>query len=298
MGLEHFLSRIKNRLHRFKNSIAAIPLKLFAKKIVENQWKKKKLEVLPPNHGLPGSLYVNLTSFPPRFQELHLTLKSLLLQTTRPDHIVLWLYEPDIEKLPNSTLELQKYGLLIKGYPTDIRSYKKLIPAIELWPDAFHVTADDDIYYRTDWLNQFVSAYSGNLKEVIALRVHQITKDKDGMILSYSKWTKKVLTNTPSQDLIATGCAGIFYPPRCLHANTANQGLFMELAPNADDIWFYWMAIANHSMIRVIGNNQKLISWKSSKTMNLLALNRSPETGNDAQFNNVRNYIEQMRASD
>lgn len=292
------LTQIKNRLQRLKNSISAIPLKLFAKKIVEKQWKQKSVEPSDSNHGLPGQLFVNLTSFPPRFDDLHLTLKSLLLQKTQPDQIILWLYEPDIEKLPNSTLDLQKYGLLIKGYPTDIRSYKKIVPALESYPDAFHVTADDDIYYRPEWLSELVQAYTGNSNEIIALRVHQIIKNKAGAILPYNLWPKKVLTNQSSMELFATGCAGIFYPPGCLHRETTNHSLFMKLAPNADDIWFYWMAVINHSAIRVIGSNQKLITWKSSKKSNLLALNKDPVTGNDAQFNNVRDYIEQVKASD
>lgn len=284
------LTRIKNRLQRLKNSILAIPLKLFAKTIVEKQWKQKRAEPLDSNHGLPGQLFVNLTSFPPRFDDLHLTLKSLLLQKIQPDQIILWLYEPDIDKLPISTLELQKHGLLIKGYPTDIRSYKKLVPALESYPDAFHVTADDDIYYRPNWLEELVNGYVGDNKEVLCLRAHQIKSDANGNFLPYSKWKKKTELRGPSNILFYTSGAGVLIPPQALSSDVINHQLFLNLAPNADDVWLYWMTRLNNSKIRRVGSNPKLITWPSSKKGSLWQKNKQVDSGNDKQFASVSNF--------
>jgi hypothetical protein len=39
-----------------------------------------------------------------------------------------------------------------------------------------------------------------------------------------------------------TGVGGILYPPKCFHKDIADKELFLKLAPNADDIWFWAMA--------------------------------------------------------
>ena len=63
------------------------------------------------------------------------TIKTLLKQTVKPDKVVLWLAEEQFpqkeNELPSELLELQNFGLTIK-WCTDIRSYKKLIPAFNV----------------------------------------------------------------------------------------------------------------------------------------------------------------------
>ena len=66
-------------------------------------------------HNLPGNLIVSLTSFPQRFSTLHLTIKTLLSQSMRPDEIILWIYEKDFSDLPKSILDLQSDIFSIKN---------------------------------------------------------------------------------------------------------------------------------------------------------------------------------------
>jgi len=283
-------TQIKHRLQRLKNSIDALPLRFFADKILASAWAKTPPFKLKANHSLPQPLIVNLTSFPPRFEQLHATLKSLLLQHTQPDKLVLWLYEGDMASLPASVLALTAYGLSIETYKDNIRSYKKLVPALQQWPDAFHVTADDDVYYRPDWLTALVSAYRGNHNEVLCLRAHLITRNAQGEALPYKHWQKKTAYSGPSRDLFFTGCSGIFYPPHALHKMTIEPAHFMRLAPYADDIWFYWMTLANKGTIRRVGSNKKIITWPSSNNSSLWAINKSEQQGNDMQFQQVSDF--------
>lgn len=44
-----------------------------------------------------------------------------------------------------------------------IGRYKKLIPTLQIEPNSIIVTADDDIYYRTDWLS---GLYKAHLQDV------------------------------------------------------------------------------------------------------------------------------------
>ncbi len=96
-------------------------------------------------HGLPSPLIISLTSYPARFGKLHLTLKCLLSQSMAADKVVLWIAHQDKAALTPAILNLQKVGLQI-GYCDDLRSYKKIIPTRQNYPDSFIVTADDDLY--------------------------------------------------------------------------------------------------------------------------------------------------------
>ena len=90
-------------------------------------------------------LIVTLTSFPARINEIHYTIYSLLNQRLKPDKVVLWLAEEQFpnkeEDLPNNLLKLKSNGLTIE-WCDDIKSYKKLIPALEKYPKDFLVIDD------------------------------------------------------------------------------------------------------------------------------------------------------------
>ena len=61
-----------------------------------------------PAHGRSRELIVSLTSYPKRFSTLHLTLKSLLTQSVRPDRVILWLAEADKNAVPPAVAALQR----------------------------------------------------------------------------------------------------------------------------------------------------------------------------------------------
>ncbi|WP_444677466.1 hypothetical protein [Halomonas sp. E19] len=175
---------------------------------LENVPLKKKLA----NHTLPGELVVSLTSYKARFDNLHLTLRSLLLQEMWPDHIILWIAEEEKGALPPSVLELKKYGLSIR-FCEDIRSYKKIVPTLREHPDSFIVTADDDIYYEPNWLKGLIESWDSEYKSVMAHRAHKIRLDEKGHPLPYKQWKWQVGPEEPADGLIVpTGCAGVLYP--------------------------------------------------------------------------------------
>ena len=92
----------------------------------------------------------SLTTFPERITSVKETIKALLLQTCKPDELVLWLANEQFpegeQSLPQDLLALKEFGLTIK-WCKDIRSYKKLIPALKEYPNDIIITFDDDYYY-------------------------------------------------------------------------------------------------------------------------------------------------------
>ncbi len=195
-------------------------------------------------HGLPAPLVVTLTSYPPRFDTLAATLKSLLDQSVAADATVLWIAQDDMPLLPAEVLDLQRAGLSIRPC-ADLRSFKKLIPARAAYPGHFFVTADDDAYYPPDWLDSLVAAFDPHDPAVIAGRLHLARLDDRGRFLPYADWVfASHLSQAPSPDtrLFPTGVGGVLYPPGAFSAEVDDVDAFMATCPAGDDIWFFWMS--------------------------------------------------------
>ncbi|WP_075258074.1 hypothetical protein [Herbaspirillum camelliae] len=198
---------------------------------------------------LDSGVVVSLTSYPPRFPTLHLTLMSLLAQSYAPARIVLWIAHQDMDKLPASVTDLTRHGLEIKACD-DLRSYKKLIPQLQSDPRSIIVTADDDVHYWRHWLQELVDAYEPERKEVIAHRVHRIRLGADGLPLPYNEWEHSIREYGADALHFPTGIGGVLYAPGVLDAQVLEQDEFMRLCPRGDDIWFWWMARRNGARFR------------------------------------------------
>ena len=187
-------------------------------------------------------LIVSLTSFPARIKTVNYTIESIMLQRKKANMVVLWLADeqfPNKEKdLPKRLLRLTDYGLTIK-WCKDIRSYKKLIPSLESFPDDIIVTADDDIWYPPEWLERLYNSYLKEPNLIHAHRALQVTGE-NGKINKYIDWGTQIFA--PQE------------PSYCWHF-TGNREKFLSMAPSVDDIWFWAMAILQHTRIRIVERN-------------------------------------------
>jgi hypothetical protein len=237
---------------------------------------------VPKAHRLPAELIISLTSYRARFSTLHLTLACLLDQTIRADRIILWIAESDMDALPESVRELKRRGLEIRTCD-DLRSYKKLIPALEIYPHAFIATADDDIYYARDWLEQLVAGAHVTPGVITCHRAHRMRFGGQGRLRPYVEWdfdVKDQCARLPSTDLLPTGAGGILYPPQSLDARVTDRILFERLCPRADDLWFYWCARMAGTRYKKVGGKVWPINWARSQQTSLWETNELG--GNDA----------------
>lgn len=236
-------------------------------------------------HGLPSELIVSLTSYPPRFDSLHLTLLSLLTQNTKADRTILWVAEEDYSKLPQEVLDLVSSGLEIRTCK-DTASYKKIIPCLAIFPDAFIVTADDDVYYPPKWLTSLCDRYDTDNKRIICHRAHRITFDQHGQPKPYHLWQHKVKGPQQGAILFATGAGGVLYPPKCFAEDVLREDIFMKVCPRADDVWLYWMATLNGCTYFVTDFGAEVTNWDGSQEVSLLHENIT-SGGNDRQIANM-----------
>lgn len=229
-------------------------------------------------HGLPCPLVVSLTSHPPRFATLHLTLGALLAQTVRADATILWLGQGDAERLPPEVLALRAHGLEVRE-TRDLRSFTKVVPALLAFPDAAIATADDDLPYPGDWLEGLTAAARGDARAVPCHRAHRIVL-ADGRPAPYAAWTRNLPRPERGPLVFPTGVMGVLYPPGSLHEDAARPDLFQELCPTADDVWLWWMHRMAGRTAAKIGGRARVVDWPGSQETALRAFNLAGD-GND-----------------
>ncbi|MGV8934673.1 MAG: hypothetical protein ACOH1I_08620 [Gallionellaceae bacterium] len=233
-------------------------------------------------HNLPAQIIVSLTSYPARFEKLPLTLKCLLTQTVAPDRLILWIAHQDKSALTNDILSLENEGMVIM-YCDDLKSYKKIVPTLQIAPEAFIVTADDDSHYWPTWLEDLTTSYAGDNSVVICHRAHKIRLNEFGMPGPYAAWDSDVESNDASPLIFPTGAGGVLYPPNIFHTDVLATELFKSLCPRADDVWLYWMVRLAGGKSRKVGKRHRLIDWPGTQETALWKENLV-EFGNDPQI--------------
>ncbi|GAM10577.1 hypothetical protein OR1_02866 [Geobacter sp. OR-1] len=196
---------------------------------------------------------VSLTAIPSRFHKLHLVIETILSQTVKPDRVVLWLSHvdrhgnriiDDVNQLPDILQRQIKRGLEIR-FCEDLRSYRKLIPALQAFTNEVLVTADDDTLYPKFWLEKLYYAHLVNPQDVICYRGSRISFDSNGHLLPYLQWPEFIERDTPSFALFPTGGEGALYPQGVFNETVMDKDVFMDICLTADDVWFKAMSLYN-----------------------------------------------------
>lgn len=244
-------------------------------------------------------IVVTLTSFPPRFKSVYLTIESLLNQDLKPDKIILWLAKEEAEKhpLPYNLLKLKARGLEIRLVADNIKSYKKLIYALTEFDSCLLVTCDDDWMYPSWFIKDLYLCHQKHPKCICAYRAQvmkwQHKTGKQRALVTYSQWGKpdKSHSTSPSSvDIFPTTGGGALYPVNSLHKEVVNP-IFMRLCPTADDIWFKAMSLLNKTKVVMVKEKSidfHLIEFRGSQKQTLWQIN---ETKNDEQLKNVFDYF-------
>lgn len=239
-----------------------------------------------PRHTLPAPLVVSLTSYPPRFPTLHLTLRSILNQSISPDEVILWIAEEDMRFLPQEVLSLQEDGLRVR--PCDnLRSYKKIVPLLEERSDCYILIADDDAYYPPTWISQIAEEACVNHRDIHAYRAHGVGIAGDG-VQPYSQWPKNLsVEESLGAVVFPTGIGGVLYPPGIFHGDVVKRELFQQACPTADDVWLFWMASLAGAGFRKVGTTKGIVTWLGTQRVGLSRVNTLESQDNDLQITSM-----------
>ena len=197
---------------------------------------------------------VSMTSFPAAIPYAVQAVRSVLNGSVLPDKVVLYLTFAQFGEngLPQELLALTDENPIfeIRDYDRDIRSYRKLIPALRDFPDAVIVTVDDDVNYHKHMLRDLLRLHEQVPGAVLAHRAKLMKPGKP-----YRKWRKYRWYHFLLQRIhsgftnIQTGVGGVLYPPHSLKPDMLDVDLFTQIAPTTDDIWFWAAAVANNTPI-------------------------------------------------
>ncbi len=277
----HFLPwRVRVQLARCLGNARSLATQAGVHLMWRRRWAKRR------RHGLPQRLVVSLTSYPKRFPTIAPTLKCLLAQDVAPDHLILWIGHGLTAKLPRDVLVLQEFGLDIRE-TDDIGPFTKIIPSLEAFPHAFVATADDDLYYRPDWLRQMTAAFNPAAPAIICHRAHRIRLNEHGAPLPYWDWDMEVASPETSALLFPTGVGGVLYFPGALPPATLNRTQFQALSQHSDDMWLYWMERNAGVLITTLGFKQTLLFWNGSQDVGLFNTNVIGIQRNDIYIKNL-----------
>lgn len=246
-------------------------------------------------------IIVSLTSFNKRINQVYFCIYSLLTQSLKPDYVVLWLAEEEFknkeEDLPDSILNLRKNGLVINWFKEDIKSFKKLIPSLQEYPNSLIVTADDDIYYPENWLKMLYEEHQNCPESIVCHRSRKITFEPDGSISPYNKWMLSVSEQKESFLNFPTCGGGALFPPNSLYKDVSNKDLFLKLTPHADDIWFWTMMVLNKTKIKVVKDNIyyiRTVDYTKELKSNEVLWELNSIGGNDIQLKNILNFYPEL----
>ena len=198
---------------------------------------------------------ISVTSFPKRFNQLVLTLKSIILQDIVPNKIIVYLGSDTNEKdITLDMKKLQKYGVEYRiDKELNLKGHKKYFYALREFKDSIVITIDDDIIFPKTMVTELIRCYEKYPNAVCARRVHKITK-KNNRLLPYNLWDKEYTKQRkPSNRMFATTGAGTLYSPYVnnhLVNSTFDSKKIEELCLEADDVWMKCMEIM--SSIKVV----------------------------------------------
>lgn len=194
---------------------------------------------------LGSRLIVSLTSFPDRIGTVWITIATLLNQTQKPYKVLLWLADEQFphRKLPKSLLKLQKRGLEI-CFCEDLKPHKKYFETMLAYPEYFVVTADDDVFYPENHIEQLWKGHERYPDAVVCHWSHRIGFDEKGEYKPYDKWEDNAASE-PAYKTLAVGCNGILYPPGSIPREAFVKEMITENTLFTDDLWLKCMEIRN-----------------------------------------------------
>ena len=257
-----------NRIQRFFKKKKYLFFQKKIKKIVESAEYEYGLNTAKRDR----KIIVSLTTYPKRFKTIHLCLKSLLLQTVKPDKIIIYLGSDSKNEKLDDLLFFKQFGVeILLKIDEDLKPHKKYLYAMQDYPEDIIITVDDDCIYNQKLIESLLKTHKKHPDCVEAARVHKIMRKHDKSLHSYNNWINNyTLSTKPAFNLIATGCGGILYPPHCFKKGLFDKEMIMKYCLRADDIWLkYNENLSNIKIVWAKNSCPEPLSIETSQTVSL-----------------------------
>lgn len=212
--------------------------------------KSIREEALPKNplntEKREKKIIATLTTYPARINCVHLAIKSIMLQTYKPDRIILWLADSQFPNrvLPKELTDLEEYGLEI-SWMHDLHSNKKFFyPVLNQQEDEIVITFDDDIIYSKKTIERLINKHREYPDCMVCERAQAYDSTnpyQPGRWITISEKGVK----TPSYSLNPSPGGGCLIPYGLFWEDVCNEEKINTLAHHHDDVWFMFMCVQN-----------------------------------------------------
>ena len=237
---------------------------------------------------------VSLTSFPARIEYVHLAVKSLMLQSYKPDRVVLWLSEeqfPD-KKLPQQLTALTENGLDICWVPDNLYGHKKHYDVLLAQKEnELVITYDDDIIYPPNSIEKLVRTHKKFPNCVVCNRAQTMAYDAEGKMQNPGRW--KTISNVgltePSYQLLPSNGGGCLYPFGAVKKELVDAELIKKTALKADDLWVMFACAESETKVIKTCKYHKIFSVVTDTQTVQLATDNILGDMYFERFNNLKN---------
>lgn len=231
--------------------------------------RKEKLPENPLNtKERKEKVIVSLTSYPARIPYVHLAIKSLMLQSYKPDRIILWLAEEQFldKQLPKELTDLCQYGLEII-WMHDICGHKKYFyPVLNQQNNEVVITYDDDIIYPKNSIKRLIKTHEKFPTCLVCERGQTIDFTQ---INNPGRWKTRSSrgVKTPTYSMNPSPGGGCLIPQGAFYKDAVNEEKIRRLAYKNDDLWYMFMcAEQGTKMIKTRKNHRTFSVIEGSQT--------------------------------
>lgn len=189
---------------------------------------------------------VSLTSYPARISFVHLAIKSLMVQTYKPDRIVLYLAKEQFptKELPKELTDLEEYGLEII-WMHDIYGHKKYFyPVLNQKENEVVITFDDDIIYPKNAIARLMRTHKKYPNCLVCER-GQTYDSSFEQNPGLWKIISSVGVKKPTYSMNPSPGGGCLIPKGAFYIDAVNEDKIRELAYKNDDLWYMFMCAQN-----------------------------------------------------
>ena len=222
----------------------------------------------------PAGPVVSMTTQPHRLQLVHFAVECIARGVRKPRALHLWIGdEQSHSNLPASLKRLEARGLEIH-LTEDRGPHTKYYPYVhgETRFAAPLVTADDDVLYPADWLEQLIRGYEANPSAIHCFRAHRMRMAGDRPT-PYNSWGPCEDTR-PSHLNFITGVSGVIYPPEFLRYLKHHGKDYAPFCPHSDDMWLTVIALRGGFQIAQLHEKPRLFpTTPGSQAKRLSTLN-------------------------
>ena len=147
--------------------------------------------------------------------------------------------------------------------------------------------------YPKDMLECLYKSYLMYPNAVSTLRAHLILISENGEVLPYSSWIKETdaCMYEPSMQLIATGGAGVLYPPNIFRKEFFDTEAIKETCLWADDLWLKAMQTVSEVPVVVARKSEHLRYLPGSQDEALCHTNVDQNL-NDVQLAKINEWLD------